>query len=239
MSCDSRDLRGNGRPLRGRAGGTNVKLPRKRAYNLVPRPRIVALNSGDTRGSVSPLFWPSLLGRLPGQLSRVQDWRFTVALIRCMVFLPASLARHYEALGHRAGVSRSLLVRYGLKGRPAGGRGVRAVGPGGFRQRRPVDPSGTSAGLPWRLPRPGRCPEPRPFRTGSGLSRPWSSSSTASCRRPRPFEQDALKRLVALSVETLLGAPPDPAVLDEAIVRVLSSRPDDPPEPVGGNRPPE
>ena len=41
------------------------------------------------------------------------------------------------------------------------------------------------------------------------------------------------------NIEAILGVPADSDVLDEAVERIVSSRPNDPPRPVGGNRPPE
>ena len=155
--------------------------------------------------------------------------------VRCMVFLAPSLARHYEALGRRAGVSRSRLVRYALeRGLPSveeyvrSGRAAadRVADTMRVREAREAAASDSPASPP--------AVQDRAHLVASVEQLVYRQLQEAPSLEPA-----AVKRLVALNVETLLGVPPDSGVLDEAVERVLSARPNDPPKPVGGNRPPE
>ena len=154
--------------------------------------------------------------------------------IRCLVFLPPSLARHYEALGRRAGVSRSRLVRYALE------RGLPDVEEYVRSGRAAADQVADSTRV--REARERASSSRRPATAVQDRAHLVASVEQLAYRQLQEtpsLDPAAVKRLVALNVETLLGGPPDSDVLDEAVERVLSARPNDPPKPVGGNRPPE
>ena len=171
-----------------------------------------------------------------GQMSGHTVWRPKVPFVRCLVFLPPSLARHYEALARRAGVSRSRLVRYALeRGLPDAEEYVRSG-------RAAADQVADSTRVREARERTSSSPRPAAATAVQDRAHLVASVEQLAYRQLQEtpsLDPAAVKRLVALNVETLLGGPPDSDVLDEAVERVLSARPNDPPKPVGGNRPPE
>ena len=157
-------------------------------------------------------------------------------LILSRFYLQPSLARHYEALAVRAGVSRSLLVRYALeKALPAvekyvaSGKAAAARAAEGeeLRRRR------SEAAHPAPLPRSDLLEDPKRLRGAVQEMVYRQLLATPN------LEPEAVRRLVASNVASMLGGPADPEIFDEAVDLVLRSRPNDPPRPVGGNRPPE
>ena len=157
-------------------------------------------------------------------------------LFTCVKFyVSPSVARHYEALATRAGVSRSFLARYALeKALPAVEEYVRSGKAAAARaaedklareRRRAPGPEGSAPAAP----------VPDRKRLAASLEQ----MVYRQLQETPHLDPDALRRLVGSNIEAILGVPADSDVLDEAVERIVSSRPNDPPRPVGGNRPPE
>ena len=154
---------------------------------------------------------------------------------RCVIFVSPAVYRIYHELAVAAGISRSSLINQVLGASVDTAESIAATGRG--------------------LPARGASAQPSLPGTGDASS---ESSRSAPSARTDPdgvlasleqfalrtleaspaLDLEGLRRLVSAGAYTFLGSPPPDHLLERAVTRVFTQRPDDRPRPVGGNEPP-
>ena len=147
---------------------------------------------------------------------------------RCVVFLQVLTIEQYEDLASRVGESRSFLMRYILE------RGLDDA------KSYVSHLLATGVALPERpSPAPPSRRRGRPTRAARLKNLADLQALVQRHRDAAPdIDRAGIRRFVEETAR-VVGGRPSPTLLEQALDTIFAQRADDPPEPVGGYRPPE
>ena len=154
---------------------------------------------------------------------------------RCVIFVSPSVHQIYQDLSFSAGISRSSLINQVLGASIDTAEAIAAAGRG--------MPARTASAQP-SLPGTGEASSessrsaPSVPTDPDGVLASLEQFALRTLEASPDIDLERLRRLVSAGAFTFLGSPPPDHLLERAVTRVFTQRPDDRPRPVVGNQPP-